>query len=369
MPSSRHSGVDEQSKWAKTTVEDFDCLIVGGGPAGLTAAIYLARYRRKVVIFDNGESRAVLIPESHNYPGFPHGISGRELLRTLRQQAETYDITAISARITALQRDDAGFVAMFDGHHVRARFVLLATGIVDENPDLPGLKDAVSDGSIRYCPICDGYEATDQRIGVLGHGDDARSKAKFLRTYSKDVTLLSLDNRPQENGETARLLRSARIKAAGPVRAIERNGDEIRTLLRGNQTLSFDVVYPALGCRDAFHPTYFRSSSTSAPRRRRRRAWSSAGPSSSRPHWAPEQIMWDVLKSMLTSVRRSTESMRRETSSRISTRLQSPPATPPLRQLIFTNPCLTISGAPKSQSRAKRQPPGSIEGTLPTNSR
>jgi thioredoxin reductase (NADPH) len=249
MPSSRHSGVDEQSKWAKTTVENFDCLIVGGGPAGLTAAIYLARYRRKVVIFDNGESRAALIPESHNYPGFPQGISGRELLRTLRQQAETYDITAIGARITALQRDDAGFVAMFDGHHVRARFVLLATGIVDESPDLPGLKEAVSDGSIRYCPICDGYEATDQRIGVLGHGDDARSKAKFLRTYSKDVTLLSLDIRPQENGETARLLRSARIKAAGPVRAIERNGDEIRTLLRGNQTLSFDVVYPALGCR------------------------------------------------------------------------------------------------------------------------
>ena len=94
MPSSRHSGVDEQSKRAKTTMEDFDCLIVGGGPAGLTAAIYLARYRRKVVIFDNGESRAALIPESHNYPGFPHGISGQELLRTLRRQAETYDITA-----------------------------------------------------------------------------------------------------------------------------------------------------------------------------------------------------------------------------------------------------------------------------------
>jgi thioredoxin reductase (NADPH) len=230
-------------------VEEFDCLIVGGGPAGLTAAIYLARYCRKVVIIDNGESRATLIPKSHNYPGFPHGISGPGLLRTLRQQAETYDIITISARITALKREAAGFVAMFDGYHVKARLVLLATGIVDQTPELPGLKEAVSEGSIRYGPICDGYEATDQRIGVLGHGDDAWSKAKFLRTYSKEVTLLSLEDCPEQNEETARSLRRAHIKVAGPVRAIERSGDEIRTLLHGDQTLSFDVVYPALGCR------------------------------------------------------------------------------------------------------------------------
>lgn len=69
--------------------ENLDCLIIGGGPAGLTAAVYLARYRRKVMIVDSGESRAALIPESHNYPGFAHGISGRKLLGLLKQQAET----------------------------------------------------------------------------------------------------------------------------------------------------------------------------------------------------------------------------------------------------------------------------------------
>ena len=81
------------------------------------------------------------------------------------------------------------------GEVIKARFVLLATGIVDESPDVPGLDEAVAKGSIRYCPVCDGYEAADQRIGVLGHGEDASSKARFLRTYSNDVTLLSLDER------------------------------------------------------------------------------------------------------------------------------------------------------------------------------
>jgi thioredoxin reductase (NADPH) len=230
-------------------VEEFDCLIVGGGPAGLTAAVYLARYRRKVVIFDTGESRAALIPESHNYPGFPHGISGSELLRTLRQQAETYNIPTIGLRIIALQREDVGFVAKFDGSQVKARFVLLATGIVDESPELPGLKEAIAEGSIRYCPVCDGYEATDQRIGVLGHGNDAWSKAKFLRTYSKEVTLLSLDDRAEENEEASQSLRQARIDVVGPVKAIERNGDEIQAILGSDHKLSFDVIYPALGCR------------------------------------------------------------------------------------------------------------------------
>lgn len=130
----------------------------------------------------------------------------------------------------------------------RARFILLATGIVDESPDLPGLDNAVAKGSIRYCPVCDGYEAADQRIGVLGHGDDASGKAKFLRTYSSDVTLLSLDDRGSRDTETVRSLREAGIKVAGPVGAIEYSGDGMRAVLRGGQTLSFDVVYPALGC-------------------------------------------------------------------------------------------------------------------------
>ncbi len=121
------------------TLDPYDCVIIGGGPAGLTAAVYLARYRRKIVLFDGGESRAALIPESHNYPGFPEGISGPGLLTALRKQADTYGITRISARITELRREGGGFIATVGEQQVRSRFALLGfTGIVDESPDLPG---------------------------------------------------------------------------------------------------------------------------------------------------------------------------------------------------------------------------------------
>ena len=115
--------------------EPYDCLIIGGGPAGLTAAVYLARYRRRIVLFDAGESRASLIPESHNYPGFPGGISGPGLLGALRKQTATYGVRQISARVTELKREGVGFAATFAEQEIKARFILLATGIVDESPD------------------------------------------------------------------------------------------------------------------------------------------------------------------------------------------------------------------------------------------
>jgi thioredoxin reductase (NADPH) len=225
----------------------YDCAIIGGGPAGLTAAIYLARYRRNIIVFDKPESRASLIPESHNYPGFPNGISGRDLLGILRRQAENYHIKIVSSQVRDLQRHGAKFVAATDADQATAQFVLLATGIIDESPKLPGLPEAISDGLIRYCPVCDGYEVIDQRIAVLGYGADASSKARFLRTYSTDVTVVSLDPRDQ-NLDAVETLRKAGIKIVGPVVAIERDGGKIRAVMPGAPLASFDVMYPALGC-------------------------------------------------------------------------------------------------------------------------
>jgi thioredoxin reductase (NADPH) len=138
---------------------------------------------------------------------------------------------------------------MTDDRQATARCILLATGIVDESPQLPGVADAVAAGSIRFCPVCDGYEATDRRIAVLGHGDDAMRKAKFLRSYSTDVTLLNVDANHVCGAEVRRSLAEAGIKLAGPVTGLSRDGNAIRAALGGAASQSFEVVYPALGCQ------------------------------------------------------------------------------------------------------------------------
>ena len=102
--------------------QPLDCLIVGGGPAGLTAAIYLARYRRNIKLIDAGESRAALIPESHNYPGF-QGINGRALLARLREQAERYGADLVRGNVNGLQGEDGGFLS-----RVRQRQITRAYG-------------------------------------------------------------------------------------------------------------------------------------------------------------------------------------------------------------------------------------------------
>jgi thioredoxin reductase (NADPH) len=231
---------------AMAETSDLDCLIIGGGPAGLTAAIYLARFRRNVLLVDDGQSRAGLIPETHNYPGFV-GISGKDLLANLREQAERNGARLREGRVDELRNTDGVFTARIGSNDIRAKRLLLATGIVDESPDLPGLKDAIYRGALRFCPICDGFEATDKRIGVLGPLRTAASKAQFLRTYSRDVVLLPTDD-PDESGELARAVKQAGVTLEKRVVDVERTGEKIAALFAGGRRLPVDVLYPALGC-------------------------------------------------------------------------------------------------------------------------
>ena len=225
-----------------------DCLIIGGGPAGLTAAIYLARYRRDISLVEDGQSRARLIPESHNYPGFT-GISGPDLLAALREQAERYGTRMRRLRIDGLEREaDGTFVARAGADTIAARRILLATGIVDEAPALPGLREVIYRGAIRFCPICDGYEAMDRRIGVLGRLDTACKKALFLRAYTRDVVLLLTDAPGNADAEQARLLSEAGIAIPRePVVDVERSGEKITAIMRSGTRVEIDVLYPALG--------------------------------------------------------------------------------------------------------------------------
>jgi thioredoxin reductase (NADPH) len=223
-----------------------DCLIIGGGPAGLTAANYLARFRRNAVLVDDGQSRARLIAETHNFPGFL-GISGMDLLASLREQAEENGARLQEGRVEKLHKADSVFVARVGNAEIRAKRLLLATGIVDESPELAGLKDAIYRGALRFCPICDAFEALDMRIGVLGPLHTAAGKAQFLRTYSRDVVLLPIDD-PAKSSDERRALQNAGIVVEQRVVDVDRTGERIVALFEGGRRLPIDVLYPALGC-------------------------------------------------------------------------------------------------------------------------
>lgn len=220
-----------------------DCLIIGGGPAGLTAALYLARFCRRACVIDAGHSRAKLIPYSHNYPGFIN-ISGQELLARLQTQLMNFGGSVENAEVKRLERIEGGFSASTGSRHYAARTVLIATGIKDCWPDVNGFRDQNDCESIRFCPVCDGFEAIDKRIGVIGAGNAACQKALFMRTYSKNVVLF-----PTGEGvnDSAKELASLGVVIAEMPHRIESDGLVI-TVQAGRARFELDVLYPALGC-------------------------------------------------------------------------------------------------------------------------
>ena len=232
--------------------ERHDCVIVGAGPAGLTAAIYLARFRRRIVVLDAGTSRASFIPRSRNYPGFPEGISGHELLERLAQQAARYDVHVTRSLVEGAEREGDQFVARSGDAHWRAPRMLLATGLVDKAPEIRNLREAIARGTIRLCSICDGYDVMDRDIAVYGEGETALSHARFMRTWSARVTVLV----PPGTARPGDALRTQAAEAGialveDPVARVEMGEDgRARVHTAGGQTLVFDTVYPVLGCRN-----------------------------------------------------------------------------------------------------------------------
>lgn len=228
----------------------FDCLIVGGGPAGLTAAIYLSRFHLDIVVVDEGKSRASWIPCSHNHAGYPDGINGKELLELMRTQAQKYGTRIESGRVHRLDKQEDGlFSADWGAGAQQARAVLLATGLTNRKPPMdPELHDeAMARGLIRYCPICDGYEVTDKRVGVIGSGKGGVGEAIFLRSYTADVTLIAPDSALELPEEDRRKLEDAGVTLVdGPAEAIGCVEDCI-TIDTAKGLLSFDSIYPALG--------------------------------------------------------------------------------------------------------------------------
>lgn len=230
------------------TAEKYDCVVIGAGPAGLTAALYLARYRRRIIVFDGGRSRARWIPESHNCPGFPGGISGVALLERLQEQLAECATTIRRRCVSELQRMPGGFVVTdANGESVHASTILMATGIVDVLPDVDWIEDAIHARAVRLCAVCDGYEITDKRIAVYGPTASVLDHAMFLRTYSRDVTIVSSDGAELDDRQAERAGKSS-IRFLQHVEDFRFDGRLCAFVSRTGEHV-FDGVYPFLGSR------------------------------------------------------------------------------------------------------------------------
>lgn len=229
--------------------QDLDCCIVGGGPAGLTAAIFLARFRRRFLLIDAGDSRASWIPRSHNHPAFPDGINGFELLGRMREQLSHFGSVPHCDKAAGLSRDPDGRlrVGTASGDFV-APFVILATGVRDRLPPVEDAVKHVRSGAIRQCPICDGYEVSGQRVAVLGHSANAAGEALFLRTYTPDLTLVTMGEPLDLSPEDRARLDDAGIRVVEtPLRALRCDPGDVEVSLADGTTLEFFSIYSGLG--------------------------------------------------------------------------------------------------------------------------
>ena len=241
-----------------------DCVIVGAGPAGLTALTYLARFHRRAVALGGAGPRArlLLIDRSYNLPGYPDGIPGAVLLRRLREQAEEMGgqvLDTVARRVDGRQGDFT--VHLADQPPLRARVVLLAMGVCDREPDIPGIAPHIGQ-FVRYCPVCDGYEHTGKRLGILGDGPGVARHALFLRTFSDRIAVFLHGKSTETLGRYAGMLERRGIAVYEPrvVRILvddsspESDHPGCGVALEDGSEHPLGVLYAALGCDVNLHP-------------------------------------------------------------------------------------------------------------------
>ncbi|MDE2487482.1 MAG: NAD(P)/FAD-dependent oxidoreductase, partial [Alphaproteobacteria bacterium] len=184
-----------------------------------------------------------------NHPGFPDGVRGRTLLARMRRQAEKYGARIEAGDVEDLRKEGRAFRLSMRRGEIFARTVLLATGVVDIEPALPGVDEAVARGLVRICPICDGYETIGRRVGVIGRDAHAAREAIFVTTYTPQVALI-LIGAPRELGSDAR----RELEAAGvevletPLGSVKLSGRRASAICFGpDHVREFDSLYSALG--------------------------------------------------------------------------------------------------------------------------
>ncbi|NEK58327.1 NAD(P)/FAD-dependent oxidoreductase [Geodermatophilus sabuli] len=209
--------------------DEYDVVVVGGGAAGLSGALALARARRSVLVVDAGDPRNAPAEQVHNYLG-REGTPPAELYAVGRAEVTGYGAELLSGTVTAAMPEDGGFaVSLADGDTVRARRLLVTTGLTDVLPDVPGLAERWG-RDVLHCPYCHGWEARDRAIGVLSTGPLAVHQALMWRQWSDDVTLFRHTG-PEPTDEEREQLGARGVSVVdGEVVAVEATGDRLSGL-------------------------------------------------------------------------------------------------------------------------------------------
>jgi thioredoxin reductase len=243
---------------------EWDAVVVGGGVAGSSAALMLARARRSVLVVDAGQPRNAVAAHMHGVLGHD-GKPPRQLVAEGRREIEGYGGVVLDGRVEGIEavEDPAGprfSVSLDGGAEVRARRVILATGLADVLPEVPGLAAHWGAGVV-VCPYCDGYEVRDRRIGVLATGPGSLHHVQMLRQWSPDITFLvaggTASGEPLEIDEATRAgidARGIRVEETAVVRVLGERGALEGVELADGRILPLDSLFamPGVAPRDAF---------------------------------------------------------------------------------------------------------------------
>lgn len=222
--------------------DNYDVVVIGGGAAGLSGALMLARSRRSVLVIDAGQPRNAPADGVHGLLG-REGMSPLDLVAKGREEVRGYGGEIVTGEVTGAVREGDGFrVSLAGGGRVRARRLLVTTGLVDELPEVAGLRERWG-RDVVHCPYCHGWEVRDQAIGVLATGPMSVHQALLFSQLSADVTLF-LHGRPRPSGEELRQLGARGVRLVeGEVAALEIAGDRITGVrLAGGEVIARDAV-------------------------------------------------------------------------------------------------------------------------------